>query len=223
MAFEDEQFERAWKSIVSLRRKRAIPPRFRGGFEKLLEVAPNLSHEVDLARAFCKEFQDRSGREINGIYFWSHYGTGKTGLAYAIVHETIAMISPKTGAYFDVCARRVPELLTAIKNEYGAGGDPKGFAEELQAYDLLILDDMTEVGSSHEANLLNEIVNFRHDHQMPVVVTSNRSLEELQAGMEKSNENASFSIISRLCDMVYTHEVKGHDIRKRKARDRING
>lgn len=101
-------------------------------------------------------------------------GTGKTHLAAAIVHARLEALEPATIISF-------PRLLSFLKR--GFNNDARDFDERFDKvlqYPLLCLDD---IGAENEtgwaAEKLFEIVDYRHNADLPTVVTTNVPLSLL--------------------------------------------
>lgn len=103
------------------------------------------------------------------------YGCGKTHLAAAIANYGLERGQP---TLFVV----VPDLLDHLRNTYSsdsAVGYDRRFEAVLKA-PLLILDDLgTEYATSWAREKLYQIFNYRYNAKLPTVVTSNRSLKEI--------------------------------------------
>lgn len=103
------------------------------------------------------------------------YGCGKTHLVAAIANHRLMQGEP---ALFVV----VPDLLDYLRSAYSPGSN-EGFDERFQAIcetRLLILDDLVTQSSTPWAReKLFQIFNYRYNAQLPTVVTTNCSLEDL--------------------------------------------
>ena len=102
-------------------------------------------------------------------------GCGKTHLAAAIANHQVARGRP---VYFVV----VPDLLDHLRSAYSP--DSKVPYDELfetiRTAPLLILDDLGAHSSTPWAEeKLYQLVNFRYNHRLPTVITTNQSLDEL--------------------------------------------
>lgn len=102
-------------------------------------------------------------------------GCGKTHLAAAIANRQVARGRP---VYFVV----VPDLLDHLRSAYSP--DSKVPYDELfetiRTAPLLILDDLGAHSSTPWAEeKLYQLVNFRYNHRLPTVITTNQSLDEL--------------------------------------------
>ena len=103
------------------------------------------------------------------------YGCGKTHLAAAIANYIVNLGIP---ALFIT----VPDLLDMLRYAYN---DPNATFEarfeEIRAAPLLILDDFgTQNATSWAQEKLFQILNYRHINRLPLVITTNLSLEVVE-------------------------------------------
>lgn len=122
---------------------------------------------------FCKNYAESFTLNSNGIYMTGGTGLGKTHLSLAIADAVI-----KKG--HSVIYGSAPELLRVLEREfYGrADGDTM---DTLAKCDLLILDDLgAEMEKQQYTSLVYELVNARMSRNLPMVVSSNLTADELQ-------------------------------------------
>ena len=84
--------------------------------------------------------------------------------------------------------------------------------------DLLILDDVgKERVTEWRLEKLFEILNNRYENNLPIVFTSNYSLEVLpqKLSISKNNTDVAESIVSRIYEMCRGIPMNGLDYRKR--------
>jgi DNA replication protein DnaC len=102
------------------------------------------------------------------------YGCGKTHLAAAIANECAAKGIP-------TLFLTVPDLLDALRFTYDA--QDVSFEErfdQIRTAPLLILDDFgTQSATEWAREKLFQILNFRYINQLPMVITTNLDLEEI--------------------------------------------
>ncbi len=103
------------------------------------------------------------------------YGSGKTHLAAAIANFVVGLGVP-------TLFLTVPDLLDALRFSYD---DPETSFEqrfeEIRQIPLLILDDFgTQNATSWAQEKLFQIVNYRYINRLPLVVTTNLALEEIE-------------------------------------------
>jgi DNA replication protein DnaC len=113
-------------------------------------------------------------------------GCGKTHLAAAIANRQIEL---GTEVFFTV----VPDLLDHLRATFSPSSTVAydDLFDEVRAAPLLILDDLGAHSSSPWAQeKLFQIVNYRYNHELPTVVTTNVPLDRLEP-----------RLVSRMTDM----------------------
>ncbi len=130
-------------------------------------------------------------RAVRGLLLEGPVGCGKTHLAAAVVNEVLAGGSE---ALFLV----VPEFLDQLRASYRRENEGASESEIIyRAYrtPLLVLDDLGAHNYTEwVANKLFTILNHRYNAELPVIVTTNMALEELD---QRLGERTT----SRLCEM----------------------
>jgi len=132
-------------------------------------------------------------RNLNGwLLILGNYGSGKTHLAAAIANFAVSMGVPTLFI-------TVPDLLDSLRSAYS---DPDATFEErfeeIRSAPLLVLDDFgTQNATPWAQEKLFQILNSRYINRLPLVVTTNLSLEEIEP-----------RIASRLEDPELVSQVK---------------
>lgn len=125
-----------------------------------------------------------------GLLILGPTGTGKTGIAAAI-----AAISgePYTAGYWPV-----RELLTSVKNDMHTGGRTLELASTKP---LLVLDDLgVERRTPYNADLIGGLIEDRHAHGRPLIVTSNLTHQALRDHLGEAGHDRAYSRLIELCD-----------------------
>ena len=111
---------------------------------------------------------------LTGLMLQGPVGSGKTHLAAAICNELLAA---GQAVQFVV----VPEFLDDLRASYRDGGDEVGLMNKVQAAPVLILDDLGAHNfSDWTKNKLFSILNYRLNHELPCVITTNLAIKSLQ-------------------------------------------
>jgi len=116
-------------------------------------------------------------QNLNGwLLLRGGYGTGKTHLAAAIANATVDMGVP-------TLFLTVPDLLDMLRFSYDS--EDTTFEErfnEIRTASLLILDDFgTQNATNWAQEKLFQILNYRYINKLPLVITTNLSLDEIDA------------------------------------------
>ncbi len=152
---------------------------------------------------FCKSYAESFSPDSNGVFMSGGTGLGKTHLSLAIADAVI-----KKG--YNVIYGSAPELLRVLEREYFGKSD-EDTMDTLTKCDLLILDDLgAEMEKPLYTSLVYELVNARVNRKLPMVVSSNLSVTELQQRYH-----------DRICSRLFSFEMLmfiGADVRRKISR-----
>ena len=115
-------------------------------------------------------------QSLNGwLLLQGSYGCGKTHLAAAIANFAVSMSVP-------TLFLTVPDLLDMLRFSYGAEDTTfEARFDEIRNAKLLILDDFgTQNATDWAQEKLFQIINYRYINKLPLVVTTNLSLTEIE-------------------------------------------
>lgn len=175
-----------------------IPPKYAGfTFETWEDAARHRSLDdnmaVDWARAWVEapgHFITMPGAYIgggsdasrNGLIFAGQYGTGKTGLMIAMAHAVLergeAALYIRAADYFDVKYRTY--------QSYGDDGrtlrdNDRAAVDAVLKAPVLFLDDFNiSNGTANKQDVIEELVRYRHGHELPTVLTCNEPIGGLE-------------------------------------------
>ncbi len=166
--------------------------------EQVRERLHSLSHLEELSHLTFETFKPRGRKGENDIQAQSlesafnhariyagslngwlllqgGYGSGKTHLAAAIANFAVGMGVP-------TLFLTVPDLLDMMRFAYGS--EDTTFEErfnEIRSASLLVLDDLgTQNATPWAQEKLFQILNYRYINKLPLVVTTNLSLDEIE-------------------------------------------
>ncbi len=169
----------------------AFKPRGRKG------VGEMQAHSIEMAYNQAWHYS----QNLNGwMLLQGGYGSGKTHLAAAIANFAVGMGVP-------TLFLTVPDLLDALRVSYNS--EDTTFEErfdQIRNARLLVLDDFgTQNATGWAQEKLFQIVNYRYINKLSTVVTTNLSLDEIEA-----------RIRSRLCDpdLVSAVRISAPDYRR---------
>lgn len=105
-----------------------------------------------------------------GVLFYGSVGTGKSFLASCIGNGLL-------DRQVSVAATNFPRLLNLLQDTY----EKQALLDRLSIYKLLIVDDLgVERDSAYAEEQIFNIIDARSSSELPVIVTTNLTLEELE-------------------------------------------
>ena len=170
---EDEVEERyraqeQFRYSMARRREDGIscPDGLRFHFDQDDRKAPKVS---DACQRYVERWEEMERNNI-GILFYGSVGTGKSFLASCIGNGLLAR-------QITVAATNFPRLLNLLQGTY----EKQALLDRLSIYKLLIVDDLgVERDSAYAEEQIFNIVDARSSSGLPVIVTTNLTLEELE-------------------------------------------
>lgn len=152
------------------------------------------------ASAFAESenlFKDRG----NGRIFVGGTGTGKTHLAASITNVLIGRDIPVLFATFS-------EHLNQIKSQFNTPEDGK-YLSEMKNVMMLIIDDLgAELDREYSRQILYDVINYRYEHRLPIVITTNLNT----SGLLQQYGDRVYSRLFEMCEVITMH---GTDYRAR--------
>lgn len=151
----------------------------------------------------CRDYADHFGPESGSLLFLGRTGLGKTHLSLAIAGQ--AARQGATVLYSS--AQAVIDRYERLRFDRGPTPDDREFAQMAPRCDLLVLDDLgAEFSTAFSQSVLYNILNDRITAGLPVVLSSNLTLEQISAAY---NER----IASRILCGCTCFTFAGKDIR----------
>lgn len=146
--------------------------------------------------AYSEHYNDT---ERNCLLIVGGYGTGKTHLAAAIGNKLMDNGVP---VLFDTFSGH----LNKLKLEFNGGREV--YLEQMKNIDMLILDDIgKEKQTEWSKSIMFDVINYRYEHLLPIVMTTNLNNEALK-------EYLGGAVWSRLCEMCSGVKTIGKDYRQ---------
>ena len=142
------------------------------------------------------------------LMLWGDVGTGKSYAAAAIALNWVYDAPPnQMGTPMRRTVRRlvVAEVLDLLRPSTGQLAS-NVFAEAKKAGMLILEDIGVEKASEWTQERLYTLINHRYEHMKPIIVTSNKNLEELE-------EQVGTRTTSRIAEMCTGVTLKGKDRR----------
>jgi DNA replication protein DnaC len=150
-------------------------------------------------------------KSLNGwLLLQGKYGCGKTHLAAAIANYAVNMGVPTLFV-------TVPDLLDSLRHSYGRQDTSfEEHFEEIRNASLLILDDFgTQNATSWAQEKLFQIINYRYINRLPLVVTTNLILEDIDNRISSRLEDPELVTRVRILSPDYrrpTGEFGHHEL-----------
>ena len=168
---------------------------------KRLDLPPEQRQTVHTAFDRAQEF----ARSPEGwLIFQGVNGCGKTHLAAAIANYRLAQGKP---VLFVV----VPDLLDHLRSTFSPDSKISydEFSEKLKETPLLILDDFGEQSTTPWAQeKLYQLINYRYNARLPMVVTTCLSLDEIETRISSRMVDPRISLVFNITAPDYRGNVK---------------
>lgn len=149
------------------------------------------------------------GEETRGLYISGGVGAGKTFLASCLVRDL-----HRRGKY--VTWAQMGNVLKAIKASF----DQRSTEDVLRKYQetrILVLDDLgKERPTEWVVEQLFNLVNYRYDEGLPLIITTNYGADGLVKKLtpKDGDEITAIAIVDRLCEMCENIQLKGRSFRQ---------
>lgn len=162
----------------------ALPEALKEGkrlaFHAAMLFVAGAGHYVSIAQAYKLSKRQWKGADVlrNSLVLQGPVGTGKTGLAAAIINALLGQMQP-------VLYVRVQDFIMSVQARYGAG-DEKPTADdvidELRKAPVVVLDEFNLVTKSdNREEIMEKVVRYRHGQSLPTIITCNHTQEQLRA------------------------------------------
>ncbi|MFY9422800.1 MAG: ATP-binding protein [Bacilli bacterium] len=166
--------------------------------EEFLNQEPIFNENRALAFSKINKFLNEyeKGKFVKGIYFHGPFGTGKTFLMM-----TLAKHLSKKGV--KVFMAYYPDLARFMKSSISTGELEK-IIRDLKNSDVLMLDDVGAESNSAfiRDEVLGPILQYRLHENLPVCMTSNFSIAELQNHFSEARDKIDFVKSARICERI---------------------
>lgn len=168
--------------------------------------------KLEQARHYADNW-DIMRRNHVGLLFWGQPGTGKTFAAAAIANALIS-----SGREFLPTVRMATFGTILTKLLAKSPQEKEEYIREMLESDLLILDDFgMERQTDYAREQIFNIIDGRYLRKMPLIVTTNLSLNELKNGKTMAEKR----IYDRILEMCVPVCFDGESLRAAKARENL--
>lgn len=199
----EDKFYEAWEEDKAIR-KAELAKKIKSSSNMGVRFAKRTFDTFDTsndpnAYARCYHYSKHyTDTERNSLILIGKCGTGKTHLAAAIAN---ALLDKGIPVLFDTYSGHLHKLRMDMDNN-------THYREKMQNIDMLILDDVgREKVTEWSQSTMFDVINYRYEHMLPIVITSNY----------ESNQLADYfgaAVWSRLCEMCIGVKTEGGDYRK---------
>lgn len=200
---EEERRHREFLRVVERNRTVGLPDPgvWEYTFENDLGYNPK---QMEIAKKYVDNW-DTCYRNGLGLIFWGDTGTGKSYLAGAIANALLDQ-------GVQVLVTNFVRLVNHLTDMYA--GDRNSYIDSLNAYQLLIIDDLgVERKSDFAQEQVYNVIDSRYRSQMPLIITTNLTLKEMKNPADVSKARIYKRVLER-CTPV---KVNDQDIRKMHA------
>lgn len=182
--------------------------KFRNSTFENWDFTKGIKKMYEVGMKYATRFGDMK-KESVGLLIYGEPGNGKTHTATCIANKLITEMIPV------ICVSINP-LLDRIKDTYNKFGDEGEYTvlKSLANADLLIIDDLgTEQSTDWSRTRIYNILDSRYRNELPLIITTNLPLVELQNRYEKRTYD-------RLLEMCTPLKNDGNSIRVEKAKEK---
>lgn len=151
----------------------------------------------------CRDYADRFGPESGSLLFLGRTGLGKTHLSLAIAGQVAA----KGEGVLYSSIQAIIDRYERVRFDREPTSEDRDFVSMATRCDLLVIDDLgSEFSTAFSQSVLYNILNERITAGLPVILSTNLTLEQLSAAY---NER----IASRILCGCTSYQFAGKDIR----------
>lgn len=164
--------------------------------------------EIERAKAYVEQWEIMRKQGL-GLVIWGGVGTGKTFIAGSIAN---ALIEKEVSVWMSTVGYLLKRL---SRLRWEARGE---FLEHLNQYALLVIDDLdAERNTSYALEQLYQIIDNRYRRKLPLIVTTNLTLEEMKHPADMSRER----IYSRVLGRCVPLKINNRNIREVEAAENM--
>lgn len=184
---EQERKHREFLDLVERNRSVGLPdPGLRKHtFENDLGYNPK---QIEMAKRYVQHWEEFRNTST-GLLLWGDVGTGKSFIAGCIANGLLDKGVP-------VLMTNFARLLNRLTDMYS--GDRNAYIDSFTRYELLIIDDLgMERNSEFAREQVFSVIDSRYRSQLPMIVTTNLSLEELKDPTDLSRSRIYDRVLER--------------------------
>lgn len=206
---EDERRQRDMKEVLKLKSSSLMDKKFKEATFASFRTTKHNARNLRLCRRFVDGF-DEMVEKNQGLLFYGDVGTGKSYMAACIANELLNLKIPVVMTSF-------VKILELIQNS--KGDEEEQYIRRMNKAKLLIIDDLgAERSTDFALEKVYNIVDSRYRAKLPMILTTNLSLREMQ-----DCKDIRYSrIYDRIFEVCYPMEFTGPSWRKVEASRRFD-
>ena len=184
---EQERKHREFLDMVAKNRSIGLPdPGLRKHtFENDLGYNPK---QIRMAKRYVQHWEEMQ-KNSTGLLLWGDVGTGKSFIAGCIANALLDKGVP-------VIMTNFARLLNKLTDMYA--GDRNAYIDSFKRYPLMIIDDLgVERNSEFAREQVFSVIDSRYRCELPMIVTTNLTLEELQHPEDLSRSRIYDRVLER--------------------------
>ena len=184
---EQERKHREFLDMVAKNRSIGLPdPGLRKHtFENDLGYNPK---QIRMAKRYVQHWEEMQ-KNSTGLLLWGDVGTGKSFIASCIANALLDKGVP-------VIMTNFARLLNKLTDMYA--GDRNAYIDSFKRYPLMIIDDLgVERNSEFAREQVFSVIDSRYRSELPMIVTTNLTLEELQHPEDLSRSRIYDRVLER--------------------------
>ena len=184
---EQERKHREFLDIVAKNRSIGLPDSSlrKHTFENDLGYNPK---QMRMAKRYVQHWEEL-WKNATGLLLWGDVGTGKSFIAGCIANALLDKGVP-------VIMTNFARLLNKLTDMYA--GDRNAYIDSFKRYPLMIIDDLgVERNSEFAREQVFSVIDSRYRSELPMIVTTNLTLEELQHPEDLSRSRIYDRVLER--------------------------
>lgn len=144
---------------------------------------------------YCKNYTEIKNTNRNSIIFMGQVGSGKTHLSMAICNNL--MDCHKVGVIYMPYRDEITKIKQTIKDEINY----QNALNRFKTCQALMIDDLLKGKNTEaDANILFEIINYRYLNMLPIIVSTEKTRDELLDFDE--------GVMSRVLEMTKDYQIE---------------
>ena len=146
------------------------------------------SKQIRMAKRYVQHWEEMQ-KNSTGLLLWGDVGTGKSFIAGCIANALLDKGVP-------VIMTNFARLLNKLTDMYA--GDRNAYIDSFNRYQLMIIDDLgVERNSEFAREQVFSVIDSRYRSELPMIVTTNLTLEELQHPEDLSRSRIYDRVLER--------------------------